>query len=70
MQLWVKHIVMWWKVDSNMALLITGMHRSGTSLVAGIANKLGYNLGRRDDNNENRSFQHLNEIASAHGVHR
>lgn len=43
-------------------LIILGMHRSGTSLLAGILEKCGIFMGvRKDDNNESIFFQRLNE---------
>lgn len=43
-------------------LILIGMHRSGTSLLAGILEKCGIFMGaRKDDNNESVFFQRLNE---------
>jgi len=44
-------------------LIIIGMHRSGTSLIAGFLHKAGIFMGyKQDDNNESIFFQRLNEF--------
>jgi hypothetical protein len=44
-------------------LIIIGMHRSGTSLIAGLLHKAGIFMGyKQDDNNESVFFQRLNEF--------
>ncbi len=44
-------------------LIIIGMHRSGTSLIAGLLHKAGIFMGyKQDDNNESIFFQRLNEF--------
>lgn len=50
------------KNKSYSPVIIIGMHRSGTSLVAGLLHRLGIFMGhRRDDNEESVFFQRLNQ---------
>ena len=53
-----------------MKVLVAGMHRSGTSLITGLIKEMGFSIGKADSNNENRKFQHINEvIMSSYGLH-
>lgn len=48
--------------DGISPVIVLGMHRSGTSLVAGLLERLGVFMGeKRDDNEESIFFQRLNE---------
>ena len=50
------------KKNLNPPILITGMHRSGTTLMVKLLRKLGYFPGHRLDSNlESTFFQRLNE---------
>lgn len=50
-------------IHQNPPIIIIGMHRSGTTLMTNILEKIGLNIGvRRDDNYESSFFQNLNKM--------